>query len=1387
MHSNARETWVRRKRSIPFIFICCTVLAGGLAAQTRSIGPTGPEPGATDPVGSPGHLTLFPDDELVSFSPDGPNGTINTRSYQTDTNTSLSLANASVLLQGGTPNPIVASSGRVIQPDRDTLVYAYRVLGTNLISLNTLYQQQSASFTLSPLADRTSTFGADEMAVAVGDLDKATDSQFNYHDEVAAAYATAGNSIRLTVLNYTSGNPQDASIDTIEPDSYEVIPSDNPLSIAIGDFDNDGNNEIALAYVCSTGITVTTYRYTSDGKGSGSLQQASSTLISTPNFFSAGSSGLSATIHPSPLATVSLQTGDFHGVGFDELAIGYAAGGIGKTDGPFKIQLGASEAIFTVLKFDSNLQATASGASAQTPAVRVKGPVPPVRVELASGQFLFDPTSPAKYPFGQHQLAIAWNNLSNDLIGNTTADEIDIRAYALAGDFTIAPIGNTLQLQTGATPQFSLVAGGFTGNANIHSPTASLAVSAWNSGDSQGVYEIQTIAIGSGGLSFADLRTFATGPVDPLQRLPLVASDLDGKSVYLGAPAYITIENAISTDYIIEEPPKHSFWDGTQINTVTNYDSNHVSFTYSNTSKSSSTSTDHTNWTIGGSAEVSAGATVGVDEDAIIAKTKEQASIDVTAKGSYEYNKNKTSYNSSYGQRVFTIGSTTDHDDYIYGRVKTIDVWRYRIYGISNPDPNTNNFYDIMLPGPVIPVYGGGLGFDWYQPIHENGNILTYPQLFDAGNPTSNLPPDLGPFTDSDGKQVLGPIVPIAQWAFDGTGGTQTLDLSSGGGSGNTTDYSNTLAESLDVKAAASASVEVAGVSGEARASGDIEFHNSNSWGTASTSDTQTSTDLTLSMSKGSQDSTRSYVFDPITYITQDGTFKMSFAVPNPADSGSNPDGANFWASIYGVNPDPALNLPNRLSPSYSDSTETQNGWTPNTVSTRKQMRGLFFRNATLNPVNNDYDDLSKAITIGDQVRIEARIYNESTNYGADNITVRFQKIPYDGGNDNEICGDYAPINAGLPGGQICPAAARTDIGQTVVAHLNPLQFTCLSGTDDPAATGCDNHPVFINWNTAGDNIAGGSGEYRIYVVLQPESANQLYGGDGTPMKISNVVNGNASTPIKITTASPHGLHTGDWVTVGGTGLELRTDTNYIFQVTYIDDLSFSLNGTADVAGTYSGTGSVTPLNPGENDEGYRKLDIQNASLEGTRGKYDDFLARKSMRAIDYRTRKLTPGSVDAYLHEPLRIRVGVFSSIAHPQGTNLLLFDGNPAEGAAAIASQLVHPGNNSGKGTHIWFSWTPTTTGVHHLYVELLETTPDVKLGNNVSSLDVDVLRKGDVNGDGQINRADLTEILENVGQHASQSACGPACDLNGDGIISVLDVRKLVLICGAACGAK
>ncbi len=1375
MYCKISSARARPKNVLPIFCLslaCCNIMAGSLAAQTT-------QPGQTSPI-SPERLTLFPDDELFSFSPDGPNGAINTRLFQTDYDANLSLGKSQLLFSSPYTDPIVASSGRVIQPDRDTLVTASRVTGTSQLNVQTFYQQHNNSFIITnTLGDRSN--GIDVIAIATGDLDRALDSQHSYHDEVAVAYLSNAGTINLTVLNFSNGDSKAAlaSLTVPVPESSRVSPSDNPLAAAIGDFDNDGNNEIALAYVGSSGITVTIYRYTTDNMGGGTIQLANSALVPTPSSFNFSMGGSNTIYSAVPLATVSLQVGDFQGVGFDELAVGYAVGG-STVLGELII---ASEPGFSILKFDTNLQAALTATHHEMPVVQeAQVPQPPsTRVELASGQFLFNNSEPTQYPFGQHQLVIAWNDSSYVSNVYDQPPNIHLQAYYLSNDQTVNQIGNPLFVLTDPTPQFSLVAGGFMGNGNINSPTASLALSAWaGSSTGQGIYSIKTIAIGAGGLTVKDSVSYSTGRVDEIERLPLVAGDWKGNSVYLGAPVHITISNATRTNYILEQPPSLAYWDNAakQVDTVSRYATFNTSYSNESTSTTSNKSTDHSTWTIGGSVEASAGGTFKAGANFGIAKGDLEASVTVTGKVGYDYNQNKQSYDGNSETRDLKVTATTELDDYLNYRSQLFDVWRYRAYGVTQKAPNSNSFYEIVLPGPSLSSSVGGLDADWYQPIHENGNILSYPSALgpDPNNPY--IPSDLGSFkVGADSDAVSEPLVPASQLSFDGIAQTQTLRYSSTVSSGSSFDYANTLGESLDVKASATASAQIATAQESATVSGDVEFHNSNSWGSSQTSDNSLTTDTSMSINLSSGSPDQSYEFFPVLYAATDGTIKMSFAVPNPATVGGS---QQHWAKRFGTKPDPALNLPRRFQPAYSQN-GTQNGWTPETDTIRKKMRGLFFRRARINPTDNDYDYLNGNATTGDVVRVEARVYNYSTAQMASRLRVTFKAIPYDSSTDSEIC--EAPINGnpGDTGGLICPDSARTTIGSTTTAPLNPLQFTCLSGTDDnPNSTGCA-APTFINWDTTSLGPKSGTATYRIYVTLDP--TDETYGSDGVPVPITDIKN---TQPMVVTTSAPHGLESGDYVTIGQ--VKGLTDANAVWQVTVVSPTTFQLNGTLRGVADYAGGGAATLLNPGQNNEGYGVFSITAPNEQlGASKAINDYLKADSVQAVGLGGRKLTVDSVKAVQFRPLRVRVTVFSSSVHPLGTRLRIFDGNPAERAPVIADQLVHPGNNGAEGSHIWITWTPKTAGTHQLYAQLLEQANDLQKGDNTASLDVDVLRAGDVNRDGNIDRADLNEEMKSVGNWALNSACGTACDLDGDGVISVLDIRKLVLICGSACAAS
>jgi len=292
----------------------------------------GPQPGATDPMGKPSRYYLLRDDEF--FAPgvlQETNGFFYDYTHFPDANLKLP---SSVVHNGQGDQPdytydpqIWTARGRVTTPNYDQLVYARRTgSSVELLVLDRNTPKPAPSYFLHALAGRQAGF-SDFIGLAVGDLDKLADSAGVYHDEVVTVWASPGSNNNLTVnvavLDYTdpstdstkqpiaavlttASNPIDALLST------NIIPIDNVLGVAVGDFDGDGKDEIALAHLQDEStLWVTTFRYTNDGKGNRTLQEVNAT--------SATNSASSPYI-----ATISVQAGDFNGDGTDEVAVGGA-------------------------------------------------------------------------------------------------------------------------------------------------------------------------------------------------------------------------------------------------------------------------------------------------------------------------------------------------------------------------------------------------------------------------------------------------------------------------------------------------------------------------------------------------------------------------------------------------------------------------------------------------------------------------------------------------------------------------------------------------------------------------------------------------------------------------------------------------------------------------------------------------------------------------------------------------------------------------------------------------------------------------------------------------------------------------------------------------------
>ncbi|MBA3441906.1 MAG: hypothetical protein H0T92_18765, partial [Pyrinomonadaceae bacterium] len=757
---------------------------------------TGPQPGLTDPLGKPaGRYMMLPDHKLAAFisaeSKENSDGffvgtSFNLFDFSFDTNLNPTQfgQDANLNFTGDLQMHMAAAAGRILQPDRDQVVYATRDGNTNSpvrVGFHSINEAQDVSFELAGLprlVDRPFAFNyVDPLDVAVGDLDKIPDAVGNNHDEVVVAFASPGLNnlwqVNVAVLDYTSStNPQAPTITTTTAletiDGNKINDNDPPqpdvailvesvMKTAVGDFDGDGVNEIAVVFLINgLAFDVTIFRYGRDAQGNRFVTQANETLYE-PTQTDLSFAG-----------TIDVAAGDYNGDGKDELVISTLEWRIDYVDPNDLDNMTISTGMRFVVAaanpdFSMNflgrtsLSPSSVLGDASYPSAKFDDYFSRTRIAIVPGLFKFDPAN--SFDLNRRQFVAVWN--PPEYHGLSAA------AFSVSDDLlTISMMGSVAPLPYAgnANQQFSVAAGAFKGNSNIQNPEWSLAVSSWSS--EAGFFVKMFDANASGIYAGPQYNGYAhSGQF--FQNMPLVAYDATGDSLYLGAPVHMMVEGMINTDFILQEPPKHAFYDNRpgsptygQIVTVTRFDETNVSLRTSTGTTFSGKSTDSSNWSIGASVEGSAGESVkaGIPD---VASAK--ASFDLTAKIGYDYNQNKDSYNSNYSERTVSQTESTDHDDKLLGRLQTFDIWRYRVYGASVTDQQdnpTNAFYDFVLPGPIIPFNAGGLDFDWYQPLYENGNILSYPQATSS----SFTPSDVGAY------KIPCPATPPAGQSCNGDG-----------------------------------------------------------------------------------------------------------------------------------------------------------------------------------------------------------------------------------------------------------------------------------------------------------------------------------------------------------------------------------------------------------------------------------------------------------------------------------------------------------------------------------------------------------------------------------------------------------------------------------------
>ncbi len=957
---------------------------------------------------------------------------------------------------------VAAAAGRFSDPARDHAVVCW-FRGDGQVKVVQIDLAQSTQSPIDPsmqtLIPGSTAYGAG-LDVAAGDLDLLADELGYLHDEIVIvrtpAIASYGSGYEV-LIDVLDGNLQKLASQVISTGAA----CSTIVSTALGDFDGDHlTYEIAVGWTARNGsqydMSVSVFRLVTDPT-SGNRSLA---LVSTAEKIT------------SDYQTVELAAGAFvlNGKGKEQVvAVVGPASGSG---------IPSFETYLYELDSSSTLQMK------KTETIPTKNPIREVRA--MAGLLKYDPA--LGYDVNRRQLAIV--NLAD--AGSVTT--IESRGFEFDETYTIAEIPEIEGEQhvDGGDDQeanrLNIAVGNFVGHGidgTSESPVEQImatikidyTTSAFLSSN-VGNYLMPGRGWGSiyGLFKSEDLDNQHQN-FDPF----ILAYDYDGDSWKLGAPTHMVMEQNNTLHSVVQEPPKHvdylpvnpgeleGEWD---VQTVGAYIGFKVC-TKDQEGKELSSSTKNTSsYDIGTSAELDVTACVAQKLKAGCKKAN--TSVEADVKFGYAYESTDTTVNSQYAEANVHYDDSSGLDDTIMGNLSTLNIYRYPILAYDTGDPDqAYGYYEVIVPSTSQVQYsGGGLHHsDFYQPIQENHNLLSYPVF--GSNGVTWIPEDLGSisYTDPETNQTI-TVDRIWNWTsnesptikyWEANEYSWGLDFTVNSGTDTEKEHSNTLTEGLDLKVGTSFKIWKVGFDIAAT----VNFDGNQSWGGATTATTKDSMAKGLELIKPEGEHTdRAYAYTTAVYAAQDGSFKVAHAV----DPFGSTAGEYWWKRQYSAAPDPALSLLWRFEWHEPHEGERYDWWTLRDVDdpVRKRMRGFFMREAEVDPVSGEHNLLGSPPLDGDVVLLCARIYNFSfVDIPEPGFPVTFYYYLWDNDIDEPV-------------GELMTQPAMS-------TRVNKLdKVTTPDGTSMVE--------VRVPWNTTGLNKSEGKYLYRFLVRVDEPTTEDLQG-----------------------------------------------------------------------------------------------------------------------------------------------------------------------------------------------------------------------------------------------------------------------------------------------------
>ncbi len=995
-------------------------------------------PGKDNPYESPKQWTLFRDDELAFFQEEVENKRLISQSYWMTSDKQLHHGDESV-----TENFVhkretvysdygsfqIASDYGRLEQDVDHMVRSYYTeKGTCVVELLDESLTVKKSLVLNDSGDDARFNFTD---VSIADLYPAADDNDEYHEEILVARSYRKNQkyyISLLLLDHEFNKMDEITELRFEPETLES--GFHPMAVRLesGDFNGDHKLEV-----------IVTFFYYGGGNNRNKFVFCAFGYNHEEKKLGQGPICYGEDIE-APFKYVDTAAGDFNGDGRDDLAL-------------FDRSL-----IF--YSADENLNIT------QKKYHRLPYAGNPLsNFRLVSGLFVWDQDT--EYHNARRQLALVYNyNYFN----------IEVELFTVHGDYSYDRTGGITvgdKYRDGEYRGYDVVAGNFFVEDGDHpKPVEEIAISyiqtfeniqsfgGFRSGEITPYITFFQVKTNDKKGSLEKITTF-TGETDSYQNqfdynrqvtrsTTLCVIDRDGDSLRLGKPVHVEMDNFLTVEVVMQEPPKHvdflpadptdwsTGWEVINVNAHPEFcvvfrDEEEVIVETENRSS--------TSLSLGGSLAVSTEKSWSTNAWIFGGAV----TLGFKAKAGYDYTRKKSSWNKNYKSFSREIELETNEDDILYGKHQLIDIWRYPI--LNEVDDNGRNVYiDCILPGPYEKFAGSGLRYEHYQPTIINRHLLSYPS--DDGT----FPPDLGTFELPDGTKKKEVMTENTEYAYTGNKADINLEWNESSERGKRKSTTHAMNWSTDIKVAYKGKAKIAKIGGtETKSSVNVNFHGNHSWNDTEISKTETSSTQGVRIENPElpiPNSHWSFAYKPAVYMMADaGGVKAAHAVDFDSLG-------TLWKQYYGSRPDLSLALPHRFH-SFRDSKAKYVKWHLNHENDRMSMRGFFLYNPEPNKESGERVLIARSnINEGDEIDLTVRVYNLCLSQETGPFKVHMEAVKIDTATDFEV-GD------------------RIFIGEANVESLDPREV----------------REVGVRWDTTNYGLDVGSNlAYRFYVTLDPEN-----------------------------------------------------------------------------------------------------------------------------------------------------------------------------------------------------------------------------------------------------------------------------------------------------------